>query len=119
MEAAEQAHDHLKNASLEDYYDTILLKGLRLAEADHRLGHLDEERLDRIVATVNELVSDLKSHHDVEATNVTKSDVDSNLGALAAVEPTNDKAAAVPKKMRSPRSVLCIPELPNSTRQRR
>ena len=29
MEAAEQAQDHLQNASLEDYYDTILLKGLR------------------------------------------------------------------------------------------
>lgn len=28
MEAAEQAQDHLQNASLEDYYDTILLKGL-------------------------------------------------------------------------------------------
>ena len=63
MEAAEQAHEHLKDASLEDYYDTILLKGLRLAEVDNRLGHLDEERLNRIVATVSELVSDLETHH--------------------------------------------------------
>ena len=28
IEAAEQAHDHLKDASLEDYYDTILLSFL-------------------------------------------------------------------------------------------
>ncbi len=109
MEAAEQAHDHLKNASLEDYYDTILLKGLRLAEVDNRLGHLNEERLDRIVATVGELVADLETHHDAEATNVTTSDVGSNLGALVAIEQTNDKATRVPEKWRSPRSVLCIP----------
>ena len=109
MEAAEQAHDHLKHASLEDYYDTILLKGLRLAEVDNRLGHLNEERLDRIVATVGELVTDLETHHDVEATNVTTSDVGSNLGALVAIEQTNDKPVLVQEKWRSPRSVLCIP----------
>jgi predicted PurR-regulated permease PerM len=109
IEAAEQAHDHLKNASLEDYYDTILLKGLRLAEIDNRLGHLSEERLDRIVATVGELVADLETHHDVEATNATTSDVGSSLGALVAIEQTNDKPILVPEKWRSPRSVLCIP----------
>jgi hypothetical protein len=109
MEAAEQAHDHLKVASLEDYYDTILLKGLRLAEVDNRLGHLNEERLDRIVATVGELVADLETHQDVEATNVTTSDLGSNLGALVAIEQTDDKPITVPEKWRSPRSVLCIP----------
>ncbi len=109
MEAAEQAQDHLQNASLEDYYDTILLKGLQLAEVDNRLGHLNEERLDRIVATVGELVADLETHHDVEATNVTTSDAGSNLGALVAIEQTNDKPVLVPEKWRSPRSILCIP----------
>ena len=109
MEAAEQAHDHLKHASLEDYYDTILLKGLQLAEVDNRLGHLNDERLDRIVATVGELVTDLETHHDVEATNVTTSDAGSNLGALVAIEQTNDKPVLVQEKWRSPRSVLCIP----------
>src|SRR3984957_7437234 len=109
MEAAEQAHEHLKNASLEDYYDTILLKGLRLAEVDNRLGHLNEERLDRIVATVSELVSDLETHQYVEADNVTPSDIGSNFDALVAMERTNDKPVLVPEKWRSPRSVLCIP----------
>jgi predicted PurR-regulated permease PerM len=42
VEAAEQAHEFLKGTSLEDYCDTILLEGLRLAEADRRSGHLDE-----------------------------------------------------------------------------
>jgi predicted PurR-regulated permease PerM len=112
MEAAEQAHEYLQSASLEDYYDTVLLKGLRLAEVDNRLGHLNEERLDRIMATVGDLVADLETHHDVDATNVTAPDVSSNLGALLAMEQIameNDKPILVPEKWRSPRSVLCIP----------
>src|ERR1700751_1241748 len=36
LEAAEQADDFLKESPLEDYCDTILLEGLRLAEADRR-----------------------------------------------------------------------------------
>jgi predicted PurR-regulated permease PerM len=41
VEAVEQAHEYLNDASLENYYDAILLKGLRLAEADRQLGHLE------------------------------------------------------------------------------
>jgi hypothetical protein len=84
------------------------LQGLRLAESDNRLGHLDEERLDRIVATVRELVSDLEAHYYVEATNVTASDLDSQPGALGAIEQTNDKPTLA-EQWGSPRSVLCIP----------
>ena len=112
IEAAEQAHEYLQSAPLEDYYDTILLKGLRLAEVDNRLGHLNEERLDRIMATVGDLVVDLETHRDVDATNVTAPNVSSNLGALLAMEQIameNDKPIPVPKKWRSPRSVLYIP----------
>jgi predicted PurR-regulated permease PerM len=108
MEAAEQAHDHLREASLENYYDSILLKGLRLAEADNRLGYLTEERLDRIVATVGELVSDLETHHDVQATIAPSADA-SNLGTLTAVEQSNDKQIVVPDKWKAPRSIVCIP----------
>src|SRR6201989_2585211 len=52
IEALEQAHEYLQDSSLENYYDDILLKGLRLAEADRQMGHLDEDRLNRIVSTV-------------------------------------------------------------------
>jgi hypothetical protein len=40
---------------------------------------------------------------------VTTSDDGSNLGALVAIEQSNDKPIPVPEKWRSPRSVLCIP----------
>src|SRR6476659_1384546 len=41
VEAAEQARAFLKEGLLEDYYDTILLNGLRLAASDHRREQLD------------------------------------------------------------------------------
>ena len=64
IEASQQAQTFLSDASLEDYYDTIMLDGLRLAEADARLGRLDRERMDRVLATVHEVVDDLEAHED-------------------------------------------------------
>jgi len=109
IEAAEQARSFLKDASLEDYYDAILLNGLRLAVADSRLGYLDEERLDRILSTVTELVNDLDAHDDAQAVDAETDTGDSNLGALAAIEQADKKATAIPQAWKPPRSVLCIP----------
>lgn len=109
VEAAEQAHVFLKDASLEDYHDTILLNGLRLAAADSRLGHLDDERLERILATVAELTVDLDSHHDVE---IAEPDTqESGLSTLTAIEDPGETAAAVPAIWAAPDSVLCLPGL--------
>jgi predicted PurR-regulated permease PerM len=108
IEAAEQARAFLKDATLEDYYDSILLNGLRLAAADSRLGHLDDERLDRILATVAELTNDLDGHYDVETADV-EPDSGGHLSALAAIEQADENTASMPEKWKSPRSVLCIP----------
>ena len=86
IEAAEQAREYLKTASLEDYYDFILTDGLGLAAADSRLGHLNGERLDRITATVGELVDDLDGHEDIKAIEAPSSNGDSPLGALVTAE---------------------------------
>ena len=109
FEAAEQAHDFLRGSSLEDYCDTILLEGLRLAEADRRLGHLDEERLDRIASTVEELVADLEAHHEIGATDPPPPDMSSNPGAAIAIEQARVQRQLIEEKSGSPRSVLCIP----------
>jgi predicted PurR-regulated permease PerM len=109
IEAAEQAHGFLKDGSLEDYYDLILLNGLKLAAADLRLGHLDEERLDRILATVAELTSDLEAHDDVPPADLVSEESDSNLGALAAIEQAGVSVTSIPKEWKLPRSILCIP----------
>ena len=109
FEAAEQAHDFLRGSSLEDYCDTILLEGLRLAEADRRLGYLDEERLDRIASTVEELVADLEAHHEIGATDPPPPDMSSNPGAAIAIEQARVQRQLIEEKSGSPRSVLCIP----------
>jgi predicted PurR-regulated permease PerM len=109
LEAAEQAHAFLKTSSLTDYCDTILLEGLRLAEADRRLGHLDDERLTRIVSTVDELLADLEAHHDVGVLDVPTLDMSANPGAAIAIEQARAERRSIDESNDAPRSVLCIP----------
>jgi predicted PurR-regulated permease PerM len=108
FEAAEQARTFLKDASLEDYYDTILLGGLRLAADDNRLGRLDDERLNRILATVEDLTQDLDAHEDAETVRV-GSDSGGTLDALVASEQVSEQPNSLPQKWKSPRVILCIP----------
>jgi hypothetical protein len=109
VEAAEQAHECLKESSLEDYCDKILLEGLRLAEADRRLGHLDDERLNRIVLTVDELVADLEANHDAGVSDFPSIDMSANPGAALAIEEARTQRRLAEEKSRPPRQVLCIP----------
>jgi predicted PurR-regulated permease PerM len=113
MEAAEQAHEYLKDGSLENYYDEILLKGLRLAEADRRLGHLDEDRLNRVLSTVQELVADLEAHHDTASTEAARPDMSLSPGAAIAIEQARSQQVSIPEQDNLPRSVLCIPGFGN------
>jgi predicted PurR-regulated permease PerM len=107
LEAAEQAHDFLKEASLENYCDTILIEGLRLAEADRLLGHLDEERLDRIASTVRELVTDLEAQH--HAGDAPSLDLSTNPGAAIAIEQAMAQRRSSEENRGPSRAVLCIP----------
>jgi predicted PurR-regulated permease PerM len=107
IEAAEQAREYLKTASLENYYDSILTGGLGLAAADSRLGHLDAERLDRITATVRELVDDLDGHEDIQV-DASSSSIDSPLATLGAAE-SDGEETRIPRVWQAPRSILCVP----------
>jgi predicted PurR-regulated permease PerM len=107
IEAAEQAREYLKTAPLENYYDSILTGGLGLAVADSRLGHLDAERLDRITATVRELVDDLDGHEDVQVVEAPSSNT-SPLATLVDAESDEDETR-IPRVWEAPRSILCIP----------
>jgi predicted PurR-regulated permease PerM len=108
IEAAEQAREYLKAAPLEDYYDSVLTGGLRLAAADNRLGHLDAERLARITATVSELVDDLDGHEDVQVVEAASSKPGSPLAALVDAESDEDETR-ISRVWQAPRSILCIP----------
>jgi predicted PurR-regulated permease PerM len=108
IEASQQAQSFLADASLEDYYDAIMLNGLRLAEGDARLGRLDRERIDRILATVTEVVDDLESHQDPLPSDAVFVDTRSNLARL---EPAADPEAptSLLERWERPGAVLCIP----------
>ena len=71
MEAIEQARAFLKEGTVADYYEKILLGALRLAQADAELGRLDDVRLENIFKTVSEIVEDL-AEHGGEAAQETK-----------------------------------------------
>jgi predicted PurR-regulated permease PerM len=107
IEASQQAQAFLTEASLDDYYDTIMLPGLRLAEADARLGRLDSDRIDRILATVSEVVDDLDSHED----QLPEADPVDTRSDLARLEQLADIETPVPlsKLWQQPGAVLCIP----------
>src|SRR4051794_619291 len=107
IEAVEQAHEYLKDSSPENYYDAILLKGLRLAEADRQLGHLDDDRLNRVVSTVEELVAELEA--DVTPTEPKSPDLSSSPGAAIAIEQANARHVLIQEQPISPLSVVCIP----------
>ena len=66
----QQPRSFLKEGSVQEYYDEILLGALRLAEADATLGRLDNARLENIHQTVSEIIEDLAAHG---AANVTPS----------------------------------------------
>jgi predicted PurR-regulated permease PerM len=72
MEAIEQARAFLKDGTVADYYEKILLGALRLAQADAELGRLDDTRLDNIFKTVSEIVEDLAEHGSGEVSSEEK-----------------------------------------------
>lgn len=108
IEASQQAQAFLAAASLEDYYNTIMLDGLRLAEADSRLGRLDRDRVERILATVTEVADDLQTHEDRLPTEADVADTRSDLARL---EPVADIGLVAPllERWERPSAVLCIP----------
>jgi hypothetical protein len=109
IEASQQAQTYLEGASLEDYYDTILLSGLRLAEADARLGRLDGERIERVLATVREVVDDLETHQDRPVSDAPAADLRSDLARLEPVADIETAPVQLLEKWRQPGAIMCIP----------
>jgi predicted PurR-regulated permease PerM len=98
IEAIEQARSFLKEGSVQEYYDEILLGALRLAEADATLGRLDDARLENIHGTVSEIIEDLGAHGPANVTVFEKAK--SGKGKVVNVDPH-----------KLGRSVFCIPGL--------
>jgi predicted PurR-regulated permease PerM len=111
IEAAEQARMFLKEKPLIEYYDEILLEGLKLAEADSKRGLLNDERMHRIRDAVAEIVDDLDGHKDnvelIEQGDI-EPERESPLAQLGKAEGMRE-IAVLPERWQNGHPVLCIP----------
>jgi predicted PurR-regulated permease PerM len=96
-EVAFQAEILLKDMPLLDYYETVAMPGLALAQVDVRRGVLEADRQAEVCASVERVVDDLSDHE------------------ASPLEPTDLKVEATPKVdaeveagTHSVRSVLCL-----------
>lgn len=67
-EAVEQAEKCIKDSSLVDYYDDVMIEGLRLAQVDVDRGTLEPERLSEIRDTADVVIDTLADHDLVHKT---------------------------------------------------
>jgi predicted PurR-regulated permease PerM len=67
-EAVEQAEKCIKDALLVDYYDDVMIEGLRLAQVDVDRGTLEPERLSEIRDTADVVIDTLADHDLVPKT---------------------------------------------------
>ena len=109
VEAIDQAREFLKENSLIEYFDGVLLEGIRLAGTDARKGLLEEDRATRIKETVAEVLEDLSSHEEARLEKSGPVDDVSNLSQLVKAETEPSLATkALPVEWREER-VLCVP----------
>lgn len=109
VEAIDQAETFLKEHALAEYYDDVLLEGIRLAGADARKGLLEEDRAIRIKETVAEVVEDLSSHADKSFETPAPAADMSNLAQLTKAETEPAPGAdELPAEWHEER-VLCLP----------
>src|SRR6185503_19483842 len=109
VETVDQAREFLKEKSLTEYFDDVLLEGIRLAGTDARKGLLEEDRATRIKETVAEVLEDLSSHEEARAEQSEPVDDVSNLSQLIKAETGSNLATSgLPADWREGR-VLCIP----------
>jgi hypothetical protein len=108
IEATEQAQSFLKDRTLTEYYEQILMGALRLAWADSQRGRLEQQETQRIRNTVSEIVEDLESHND--SRNAPSED-GGPLGNLKLEAIVSVEASLSPPINRVEGMVLCIPGL--------
>jgi len=109
IETTEQAQSFLKDRTLTEYYEQILMGALRLAWTDLQRGRLDQQEAERIRSTVSELVEDLESHTDSQRTVSEVGVAPENL--KQAEETVSAEASLSPLINRFEGTVLCIPGL--------
>jgi AI-2E family transporter len=113
-EAEEQAERYLADQPLSSYYDKVVLEALRLAANDIVRGTLEGPRLERFIASMDELINDLGERTDLpsETAEAEKTEVEATAdrqvlpNAGAAGEEVGDDRLAPEWQAETP--VLCI-----------
>ena len=67
-EALDQAEKMLADRSLVDYYDSVVLPGLRLAAADEARGTISRQRATEMTRSILAVITDLEEHVDAKHT---------------------------------------------------
>src|SRR6202167_1141970 len=98
-EASQVLESHLKDTSLEDLYDTVLIPALNLAEQDRHRNALDDSTVDFITQTTKDLVEEFSLRID----NPRSVGSSAHQGPLATLGPIPGSADAVSKK------IACLP----------
>jgi predicted PurR-regulated permease PerM len=109
IEATEQAQSLLKDRTLTEYYEHILMGALRLAWADSQRGRLEQPETQRIRDTVSELVEDLESH--VDSCNASSEDASPTGNLTQLEESVSAEVLPLPPVNQVEGTVLCIPGL--------
>lgn len=65
-EATEKAEEYLQSSAIMDYYGSVAIPALLLAEHDRGRGVLDAPRRNRVAQSMVFLVENLSDHHDVD-----------------------------------------------------
>jgi len=109
IETTEQAQSLLKDRTLTEYYEQILMGALRLAWADSQRGRLEQPETQRIRDTVSEVVEDLESHKDSRNAPVEDANPAGNLTQLE--ESVSAEVLPLPSVNQVEGTVICIPGL--------
>jgi predicted PurR-regulated permease PerM len=113
IETTDQAQAFLKDGTLTQYYEQIMMGALRLAWADLERGRLDQQETQRIRDTVAEVVDDLENHNESQNTSEKNTSEDGvPPGKLKQLEEiVSGGAPPSPPIDRVEGTVLCIPGL--------
>jgi predicted PurR-regulated permease PerM len=110
-EALDQAEKMLADRSLVDYYDSVVLPGLKLAAADEARGTISRQRAAEMTRSFLAVISDLDEHVDVKhaATSTQEQIQGSAAGLVACIAgrgPFDDVVSAMLAQLLAQRGVV-------------
>jgi hypothetical protein len=116
-EAEELAERYLADQPLSSYYDEVVLEALRLAANDILRGTLEAPRLERFIASMDELIHDLDERTDFpsETAEAKETEVEATAGrqtspnALAAGEEVGGDQLAPEWQTETHQFLSCVP----------